>query len=295
LKLLTVCFDSVGWKSVILDPPPYFASLMEDHPCGRLFSTRIPHTIPAAFAVYEGIDRSEDWSKGFNWNTSWYNAKRPMIFDFLAKKGVTMGLVSLPLSAPVRPYKNFVLGTWMKDRKTEKLGEKTIFYPPQVEEIVGEHKGCILRELGVEQYAELVNKPFKGLRESKKLARHRLDNFLTLNKWKPVDFGFLYFDFTDRMGHVIRPDSKVLPLVMKLSDELLSRVVKETNPQHVLVYSDHGWGFFETEYHFHAPTGFYIYTGREGARHKARIVDIAPTILKEFGVGIPNYFEGRVL
>jgi len=300
VKLLVVGFDAVGWESVIPQPPPCFKALMVNHAYGKLHSTKIAHTIPALFSVYEGVDRSDELRKKnsrveFSWDLSWNNAKHPLIFDMLSSKGVKMGLVSLPFSAPVRPYRDFVLGSWMADRNTCKTGSREIFYPLEAKKLVKNHRGCILRELGPDRYIALRNKPLKLIKLSELYARMRMENFITLSKHWKIDLGFLYFDFTDRIAHLVKADNPIMKPTINLCNELLTTVIAASKPKHILVFSDHGWGFYKPEVRHHNPTGFYIYTGRKGNPRDARIVDIAPTILKEFNVNIPPYFSGEAI
>jgi len=60
MRLLVIGFDAVGCSSVLPRPPPRLKEVMRTHIHGRLKSTRCPVTLPAMFAIYEGIDRSED-------------------------------------------------------------------------------------------------------------------------------------------------------------------------------------------------------------------------------------------
>jgi len=213
----------------------------------------------------------------------------------LEEAGVRMGLVSLPASAPVRPYRDFVIGSWMKDRKSEKKGSRAMFFPKSVEKIIRRHPGCVLRELGADKYAAFVYKPEGALEKSEELARLRLNNFLKLNEKFNLDLGFIYFDFPDRIAHLVREGHAVIKQTVKLCDALLGEAMDAAKPERILVFSDHGWGFHRSATLHHDPWGFYASTGREGAERDARIVDVPPTILKEFNVEAPPYFEGRSL
>lgn len=312
MRLLVIGFDAVGVESVIPDAPPYFEELMKEHLYGPLQSTKIAHTVPALFSVYEGVDRSEDWRGKLTWNISWNEAKHPLIFDALSSVGVKMGLVSLPMSTPVRPYDCFVLGGWMADQKSRLTKNKEVYYPEEIQCLIKEHKGCILRELGVDSYIKLSDTPRQALLMGEDLALFRAENIITLSKLCEPDFGFVYFDFTDRLAHLISRGNPLVKAAIDFCDRLTLEIVNALNPEHILIFSDHGWGFKgESKYprvytkngwvirgtpvEYHCPTGFYIYTGGKGGTKNASILDIAPTILHEFGISIPSYFGGKPL
>ena len=312
MKLLVIGFDAVGAESVIPNAPPCFERLMKEHLYGALQSTRLAHTIPALLSIYEGVDRSEDWRGKLTWDTSWNEAKHPLIFDFLASADVKVGLVSLPMTTPVRPYDCFVLGGWMADQKSRKNDNKKIYYPEEIQCLIKEHKGCILRELGVDRYIELNDTPRQALLIGEDLALSRAENIISLGKLCEPDLGFVYFDFTDRLAHLIPRKSPLVKAAVDFCDRLTSKIISALNPEHVLIFSDHGWGFKGEASHprthtkngwvirgppveYHGPTGFYIYTGGKGVMKNASILDIAPTILREFGISIPSYFGGTPL
>jgi len=312
LKLLVIGFDAVGAESVIPNAPRCFEGLMKEHLYGALQSTKLAHTIPALFSIYEGVDRSEDWRGKLTWNTSWDEAKHPLIFDLLATADIKMGLVSLPMTTPVRPYDCFVLGGWMADQKSRKKNNKKVYYPDEIQCLIKEHKGCILRELGVDRYIELNDSPRQALIIGENLALSRAENIITLGKLCKPDLGFVYFDFTDRLAHLIPRTSSLVKSAIGFCDRLTSEIVNALNPEHILIFSDHGWGFKgeskqartytengwvirEAPVEYHGPTGFYIYTGGKGGMKNASILDIAPTILNEFNISIPSYFGGRPL
>jgi len=312
LKLLVIGFDAVGVESIMPNAPHCFEGLMKEHLHGPLQSTKMAHTIPALLSIYEGVDRSEDWRGKLTWDTSWNEAKHPLIFDALSDAGVKMGLVSLPMTTPVRPYDCFVLGGWMADQKSRKADNKKIYYPEEIQCLIKEHKGCILRELGVDRYIALGGTPRQALLIGEELALSRAENIITLGKLCEPDLGFVYFDFTDRLAHLIPRTSPLIKAAVDFCDRLTSEIIDALNPEHVLIFSDHGWGFRGEAGHartytkdgwvirgapveHHCPTGFYIYTGEKGGMKNAHILDVAPTILSEFDISVPSYFEGKPL
>lgn len=294
MKLLTVAFDAVGPESAFGDDsPPTFKTLTETYLHGPLQSTKLPHTWPANMAVYEGIDLSDELSSVINKKQfSWNEAKHPMIFDILANSGIKMGLMNLPLSDPVRSYNPFVIS------HNTKLPPGLLNHHPNGVLTGLNYRGDILNELGVDTYVRLLHKGFESLQLSKKFAASKIEVFKTLcAKWE-VDFGFIYFDFTDRIAHIIRRKNPAVNSMMLFCGDILSTLISTLKPEHVLVFSDHGWGFWSDTMPgpgLHLPTGFYIYTGKEGPEKEANILDLAPTILREFNIEPPTYMEGKSL
>ena len=294
MKLLIVAFDAVGPESAFgEDAPPIFKTLTETYLHGSLKSTRLPHTWPANLAVYEGVDSSDDFVSVINMGTfSWNEANHPTIFDILTEAGVKMGLINLPLSDPFIPYNQFVIA------HNTMLSPGLIKHHPYAVLMGLNYRGDILNELGVDAYVKLRHRGLEALRISKEFAVSKVDVFETLcDKWE-VDLGFIYFDFTDRIAHIIKRNNPAVKPMMLLCGDLLSTLISTLKPEHVLVFSDHGWGFFGDEMPgpgLHHPTGFYIYTGKEDSEKEATILDLAPTILREFNIEPPSYMEGKPL
>lgn len=297
MRLLAVAFDAVGPESAFgVDSSPMFNNLTEKYLHGGLQSTKLPHTWPANMAIYEGIDRSDDFSPLINSSKhiSWNESTKPMIFDILAKSCIKMGLMNLPLSDPVRPYNPFVIA-----HTTKSPPSLLNHHPKGVVEYLKNYRGDILNELGFDNYVKLTRNGTEALRLSKEFAVSKVEVFKTLcAKWE-VDFGFIYFDFTDRIAHLIRKNNPVVKPMMLLCGDVLSILISILKPDHVLVFSDHGWGFYEDKQlkkdFPHHPVGFYIYTGKEGPEKEANILDLAPTILREFNIDPPSYMEGKPL
>ena len=295
MRLLAVAFDAVGQESAFgVDSPPMFKKLTETYLHGPLQSTKTAHTGPANTAIYEGKDRSDIHGTGKAMKViPWNKIENPMIFDILAEANVKMGLMNLPLSNPVNPYKHFVIV-----HETRTPPSQLSHYPEEIGKYLENYQGDILNELGTEAYVKMIHNGQKAFSLSKKYAYSKVDVFKTLCAERDVDFGFIYFDFTDRIAHIINRSNPVVKSMMLLCGDILSNLMISLKPEHTLTFSDHGWGFHGDVMPgpgLHNPIGFYIYTGKEGPRKEAKILDLAPTILREFNIDAPSYMEGKPL
>jgi len=294
MRLLAVGFDAVGSETAFgEDSPPMFKKLVKTYSHGPLQSTKTAHTGPANTAIYEGIDRSDIFGIGKAMKViDWTKIENPTIFDILSEANIEMGLMNLPLSNPFKPYKHFVIV-----HETRTPPDQLHHYPEEVGKYLKNYRGDILNELGKDAYVKLIHKSSEAFRLSKEYAVSKVEVFKTLCAEWDVDFGFIYFDFTDRIAHIIRRTNPVFKPMMLLCGDLLSDLMISLKPEHTLAFSDHGWGFYKEKVGpgLHQPIGLYIYTGQKGSTKKANLVDLAPTILKEFGINKPSYMEGTPL
>lgn len=147
-----------------------------------------------------------------------------------------------------------------------------------------------------------------------RVALHMLDKF-------PTDFFSLYFYGTDAIQHYFwkyrKPEdfSDVDPEKLKIyggiiesyyrfADETVGEIVQRADENTVvLVASDHGMESVRPEgsegyrsgSHRHAPDGIFIIKGpgiREGKNINASVLDIAPTLLRIFGMPLADDLDG---
>lgn len=163
------------------------------------------------------------------------------------------------------------------------------------------------------------------------------DNLLKVQKNVPVDVCFFYTQLIDYIGHFQLHDLKKTQMIraIKIVDDFIGNIVKNINPDNVIILSDHGikgWqeAFKNSSYELqkemfglrdsaiwlkngaiviearnkgflsscHDIKGTFIISGKDikvGKINEMRTVDIYPTLLEMFNINVPENREGFVL
>lgn len=162
-------------------------------------------------------------------------------------------------------------------------------------------------------------------------------NMLNMQRENPVDVCFFYTQLIDYISHFQLHDKekKVIIKAIKLIDDFIGKIIKELNPENIIVISDHGIKSWESNFinadiemqkemfglrneaiwlengsivirarnkgflsAMHDIKGTFIASGKlikHGNIKDMRTVDFYPTLLELFGITIPNGREGFVL
>ncbi len=159
---------------------------------------------------------------------------------------------------------------------------------------------------------------------------HRLAEVISLHaaatdllKKEPWDFGAVYYECIDQMGHVFMPFhpprlpqtsrdefefyKDVMSAVYQFHDVMLERLLQLAGPEtYLMIVSDHGFqsgpnrprGQVEPA-QWHRPQGIFLLSGPGIAPDQsiegATLLDIAPTILTLLGLPVGEDMEGKVL
>lgn len=137
------------------------------------------------------------------------------------------------------------------------------------------------------------------------------------------DFGAVYYECIDRMGHIFMPFhpprmpeipeaefafyQEVMTCVYRFHDVMLERLLQLAGPEtYVMIVSDHGFQSGQNRprgpvepAQWHRPQGIFVLHG-PGIRadeiiEGATLLDIAPTILTLFGLPVGEDMEGKIL
>ncbi|SFB94093.1 Predicted phosphohydrolase or phosphomutase, AlkP superfamily [Halobiforma haloterrestris] len=240
LELLVVGLDA-GCRPV-LEPlfdsgaVPTLRQLIESGTDGPLESQIPPWTASAWPSLYTGKNPGKHGVydflafDGYDWDVvnSTHVRERP-VWELLDEHGYTSVVVNLPVTHPARPFDGALIPGMTAPEDPD-------CHPQGVLEDVEIACG------GYRIYPQSGPEANGSIESYERTAEKRGKAFRYLCRRMEPEFGFLQFQITDSVFHERPGDGKAIRAVYEAVDRQIERTLEETEPDNVLIVSDHGMG-----------------------------------------------------
>jgi predicted AlkP superfamily phosphohydrolase/phosphomutase len=236
----------------ILDPLfsagrlPNLRSVFDDGVSGALESQLPPWTPSAWPSLFTGVNPGKhgvfsflDY-EGYDWSVvDGSDVRATPVWEHLSRQGLTSVVVNVPVTHPPREFDGALVPGYMAPDSPrchpsdllsdlrEEMGDYRV-YPETTD---------VSPEVAADEYRDVV--------------AMRGEAFCLLADRYDPDFGFLQFQQTDTVFHEFPGERETVRAVYEAVDEQVGRVLDATDPDTVLVVSDHGMGEM-------TGTGFYV-------------------------------------
>ena len=263
-KVILIGLDGATWT--LLKPLaeagilPTFSHFLSKGTNGNLLSTFPCYTGPAWTSMVTGVTPGKHGIFGFirDHNVASINSTQvPKIWDILNKKGITTGIMNVPLTYPVKPVEGFMIPGMLTPM------EDPAVWPSDVLQFIRRENGRYIIDVAVGHGD--INDPtiFKRIEEALQL---RFQAFSLLMRTYSPDFSMIVFEMPDRLQHLywkyldplqpfyttaqgVKIRNEIITLFKKL-DTIIGEIYKRFYTGHyVLLASDHG--FTSLEYCFY--------------------------------------------
>ncbi|WP_266077836.1 alkaline phosphatase family protein [Haladaptatus caseinilyticus] len=240
MQTLLVGIDA-GCRSV-LDPLfeddelPHLESIFAEGSSGPLES-QIPPWTPSAWpSLYTGVNPGKHGVFGFldfdgyDWDV--VNASRVRehtIWELLDQHGYSSVVVNAPVTHPPRPIDGAVLPGYTAPENPRCHPEGLL---DDVRHEIGGYRVYAPRNLSESESIEWY----------RRLTRMRGEAFRYLAGRFDPDFGFVQFQSTDTVFHEHPGDEDIIRSVYRAVDEQVGAILRDCDPETVIVASDHGIG-----------------------------------------------------
>lgn len=218
------------------DRIPHIASLLEDGSSGTLTSQIPPWTASAWPTLYTGVNPGKHGVfdfltyDGYDWGVvDASDVKEYALWELLDRHGLRSVVVNVPVTHPPRPFDGALIPGFTAP-------EEPTCYPPgvleDVREAIGEYR--VYPTPGDDE--SVFSEYLECVRMRGEAFRHLVDRF-------EPDFGFLQFQATDTIFHQYsHEDRDLIASVYEAVDAQIGRTIEATDPDLVLMVSDHGLG-----------------------------------------------------
>lgn len=241
LRTLLIGIDAACER--VLDPliddgdVPVLASILETGASGPLESQIPPWTASAWPSLYTGMNPGKHGVfsflsfDGYDWDVvNATDVRERTMWELLDRRGVTSVVVNAPVTHPPREFEGALIPgyTAPEDPDCHPNGILT-----DVREAIGEYRVYPAKEERglIEGYVSCV--------------RTRGEAFTYLTDRFDPEFGFLQFQATDSIFHERPEDEEAIRAIYREVDRQIGRVLDETDPDTVIVASDHGIGPYD--------------------------------------------------
>ncbi|KYH25606.1 type I phosphodiesterase / nucleotide pyrophosphatase [Halalkalicoccus paucihalophilus] len=249
MKTLLIGLDAAC--SRVLDPLietgalPHLADLREAGTSAPLES-QIPPWTPSAWpSLYTGVNPGKHGVfdflafEGYDWDViNATHVRFPAIWEVLSERGMSSVVLNVPVTHPPGEIDGAVVPGYTAPEDPD-------CHPAGVlEEIraeIGEYRIYPPHESGVDPETAIAN--YRDLIASRGAAFRYL-----AGRFDP-DFGFLEFQSTDTVFHELAGDPTGVEAVYRAVDREIGSVLGATDPETVLLVSDHGMGPYD-DYEF---------------------------------------------
>jgi len=212
---------------------PTLRDLFDDGPFGPLESQIPPWTASAWPSLYTGTNPGKHGVNGFlryegyDWDVvNATHVRERSLWELLDERGLSSVVVNVPVTAPPPDIDGAVVPGYTAP-------ESPTCHPPgildEIEAEIGDYR--VYPEQGREQPDEYTN-----------LVRMRGDAFRYLVDREDPEFGFLQFQATDTVFHKRPDDLAAVSAIYEAVDDRIAAVIEATDPDTVVVASDHGMG-----------------------------------------------------
>ena len=240
LRLLVVGLDA-GCRPVLeslfeADAVPTLERLIETGTSGPLESQIPPWTASAWPSIYTGKNPGKHGVydfltfDGYDWDVvnATHVRERP-VWELLSEYGASSVVVNVPVTHPPRGFDGALIP-----------GLTAPEDPPC-------HPEGILEDVkmacdGYHVYPQGTDAPDGSIESYERTIEDRGKAFRYLSRRIRPEFGFLQFQATDTVFHERPGDKEAIEAVYRAVDRELEETLAETDPENVLVVSDHGIG-----------------------------------------------------
>lgn len=278
-----------------------------------------PHTGPSWSTIYTGVTSDEHGIKSGGWlnqHDGYSNLKVKTIWEMLDEKSIPIGLFCLPLTHPAPKLKH----GWSVSGFPRPREDSKNFHPENLPEYVKKTEPSILSG----EEGGLLKKIFdkeKVLR----IEEEKIKNFVRITEEREIELGAIGVMAIDHSNHLLpQKKSNLLSgaydvirlepthllvnayttIIQRLDGneeleeelfgvytkifKMLDKLVDETEPENIILCSDHG--FFKYGCEKHLPKhDIFGYVGAKGEitsfmKKRMDITDIGPMILKLFEI-----------
>ncbi len=240
LRLLVVGVDA-GCRPV-LDPlfesgtMPTLRELFESGTSGPLESQLPPWTASAWPSLYTGKNPGKhgvyDFLSfdGYDWDVvNSTHVRERAIWELLGEHGLSSVVVNVPVTHPAREFDGALVPGLTAPENPDCHPEGIL---DEIEAACG----------GYRIYPQSGPEPDRSIESYERTIAQRGGAFRFLCRRFEPDFGFLQFQLTDSVFHERPGDKRAIEAVYGAVDRQLETILEETDPDNVLVVSDHGMG-----------------------------------------------------
>ena len=240
LRLLVVGLDA-GCRSILeplfeADEIPTLQRLFETGTSGGLESQIPPWTASAWPSMYTGKNPGKhgvfDFLSfdGYDWDVvnSTHVRERP-VWELLSEHGISSVVVNVPVTHPPREFDGALIPgmTAPEDPDCHPNG-----ILEDVKMACGEYH----------VYPQSTDAPDRSIEGYEQTIDRRGEAFRYLCRRVDPGFGFLQFQQTDTVFHERPGDKAAIEAVYRAVDRQLAETIEATDPDNILVVSDHGMG-----------------------------------------------------
>ncbi|RKD97336.1 alkaline phosphatase family protein [Halopiger aswanensis] len=240
LRLLVVGLDA-GCPPILeslfeSDEVPTLRRILESGSSGPLESQIPPWTASAWPSLYTGKNPGKHGVfdflsfNGYDWNVvnSTHVRERP-VWELLSEHGITSVVVNLPVTHPAREFDGALIPGMTAPEDPD-------CHPDGILEDVKLECG------GYRVYPQSGPEPDQSIEGYERTIELRGKAFRYLCRRMEPEFGFLQFQQTDSVFHERPGDKKAIEAVYREVDRQVERTIEETDPENILIVSDHGMG-----------------------------------------------------
>jgi predicted AlkP superfamily phosphohydrolase/phosphomutase len=233
-------FDSLDETSEI----PTLHRLCSDGVSGPLES-QIPPWTPSAWpSIYTGANPGKHGAFGFvgydgyDWHvTSSDDVNEHTVWSLLDRHGYSSVVVNAPITHPPEEFNGALLPGFIGPENPACHPEGLL---DDVHAEIGDYRIYPSYSRGDDTVPD-----HEKMEEYKRLIRMRGDAFRYLAREYEPDFGFVQFQKTDTVFHEFFGDEEKVRTVYKTTDEQITAILEEFDPDHVFIASDHGMGEYD--------------------------------------------------
>lgn len=266
LKLLILAIDGLDPDLLTKwwDQLPNLTAMAKSSRFSRLRSTVPPMTFPAWSTFLTGVNPAAhgifDFTERLDgkMGVRFLNATRrryPTFLKLLSQAGIRVASVGIPTTYPPEPLSGFQISGF--DSPLPSKADRSYIYPPELADGIESHLGGYYfgdfneSRIGKSWHANIFKKLLNGIDRKKALFHFLLENH-------PVDALVFYIGETDTVGHhfwalcdphsprFVAPQDKALRTairdVYRAADDLIGDACHFSQPEAVLIVSDHGMG-----------------------------------------------------
>jgi predicted AlkP superfamily phosphohydrolase/phosphomutase len=164
------------------------------------------------------------------------------LWKILGDEGIRVGVVNIPATYPPEKVDGFLISGYLTPTSA-----KDFYYPQSLQPYLQDYRIESEFEYNV---GELSIETGKLLADLWDVAERRNKAIISILKRDPVSFLTLNYKEVDTLQHIFWNDDSTLLKFMKFVDQLISDLIAEFRPSHVIIMSDHGFHEAESEYFY---------------------------------------------
>ncbi len=251
---------------------PNLELLFDDGVSGPLESQLPPWTPSAWPSLFTGVNPGKhgvfsflDY-EGYDWNVvDGDDVRAEPLWGHLSRNGIRSVVVNVPVTHPPRDFEGALVPGYMAPESPACHPENLL---AELRDEIGEYR----------IYPDTTDAtPEEAAAEYRDVVKTRGAAFRYLTDRFEPDFGFVQFQQTDTVFHEFPGERETIEAVYEAVDEQVGEILDATDPDTVLVVSDHGMGEM-------TGTGFYV---------NEFLADHGYTAVSQGGEGMPSWVPTR--